>query len=119
MNVQLQNGGSDHCGLFAIAFATALVNGIQPAHCVFDQSEMRQHLVTSLEKGILPMFPRKKMKKSGLLVKNRYVITLYCSCRMPDNGRMLRLQRMVSFTMCDGIEKSNETEKLLMVLSDL
>ena len=34
MNVQKQNGGCD-CGLFAIAFATALANGIQPGHCFF------------------------------------------------------------------------------------
>ena len=34
MNVQRQEGGSD-CGLFAIAFATALVNGIQPASSIF------------------------------------------------------------------------------------
>ena len=36
MNIQLQAGGSD-CGLFAIAFATALANGIKPGECSFKQ----------------------------------------------------------------------------------
>ena len=52
MNVQRQEGGSD-CGLFAIAFATALVNGIQPAQLNFHQDAMRRHLYNCLEKGEL------------------------------------------------------------------
>ena len=54
INVQCQDGGSD-CGLFAIAFATSVVNGIQPAHCMFNQEAMR-HLLTSLEEGGISMF---------------------------------------------------------------
>ena len=34
IDVQMQDGSSD-CGLFAIAFATALANGIQPGRCFF------------------------------------------------------------------------------------
>ena len=86
MNVQSQDGGSD-CGLFAIAFATALVNGIQPAHCMFVQGAMRQHLLTSLEEGRISMFPLKK--KTGSVVKSRYRIKLYCECRMPELKPMI------------------------------
>ena len=42
MNVQLQAGGCD-CGLFAIAFATGLANGIQPGECSFKLDAMRRH----------------------------------------------------------------------------
>jgi len=38
----MQEGYSD-CGLFAIAFATALANGKQPGRCFFDQGIMRGH----------------------------------------------------------------------------
>ena len=86
MNVQCQDGGSD-CGLFAIASATALVNVIQPAHCMFDQGAMRQHLLTSLEEGRIFMFPLKK--KTGSVVKSRYRIKLYCECRMPELKPMI------------------------------
>ena len=34
MDVQMQSGGYD-CGLFSIAFATALVFGKQPGHFLF------------------------------------------------------------------------------------
>ena len=44
IDVQMQEGYSD-CGLFAIAFATALANGKQPGGCFFDQATMRGHLM--------------------------------------------------------------------------
>ena len=34
MNVQMQSGGC-YCGLFAIAYATALANGIPPEECIY------------------------------------------------------------------------------------
>ena len=37
--VQWQSGGSD-CGLFAVAFATSLCNGIDPVTVTFTQSEI-------------------------------------------------------------------------------
>ena len=43
-NVQWQSGSSD-CGLFAVAFATAICAGCDPASSVFDQTSMRQHLL--------------------------------------------------------------------------
>ena len=59
MNVQKQNGGCD-CGLFAIAFATALANGIQPGHCFFNQDAMRRHLYKCLMEGKMSMFLQKQ-----------------------------------------------------------
>ena len=44
MDVQMQSGGYD-CGLFSIAFATALVFGEQPGCSLFDQKEMGVHLL--------------------------------------------------------------------------
>jgi len=43
MNVQHQHGTSD-CGLFAVAFAAALCEGIDPTTLVFSQPLMRKHL---------------------------------------------------------------------------
>ena len=48
MDVQMQSGGYD-CGLFAIAFATALVLGEKPGGFLFDQQKMRAHLIKCLE----------------------------------------------------------------------
>ena len=57
MNVQLQAGGCD-CGLFAIAFATALANGIQPGECSFKQDAMRRHLYQCLNNGKMTISSR-------------------------------------------------------------
>ena len=54
-NVQMQSGEAD-CGLFAIAFATALSNGVHPGTYYFDQALMRHHLLECLENGEIDNF---------------------------------------------------------------
>ena len=82
MNVQLQNGGCD-CGLFAIAFATALANAIQPGNCFFKQDLMRKHLYKCLMEEKMTMFPLKP-RRTNRLVKSEDTIELFCTCRMPE-----------------------------------
>ena len=53
MNVQMQAGGYD-CGLFAVAFATALALGKSP--CQF-QGKMRNHLWKCFEQRKMEIFP--------------------------------------------------------------
>ena len=55
---QKQKGGAD-CGLFAIAFATAIAFGKRPGKIKFVQEELRSHLVTCLNKGEMSLFPCK------------------------------------------------------------
>ena len=55
----MQNGSSD-CGLFALATATALANGEEPGSCIFDQKQMRPHLIKCLEAGKAEGFPVRK-----------------------------------------------------------
>ena len=45
MSVKHQNGGSD-CGLFALAFATALCMCLDPTACKFKQELMREHFLS-------------------------------------------------------------------------
>ena len=42
---QIQDGSQD-CGLFAIAIATALLNGLDMSQITFHQEDMRQHLIS-------------------------------------------------------------------------
>lgn len=58
VNVHPQPNSSD-CGLFAIAFATELVHGCDPALCQFDVADLRQHLFQCLERGNLSHFKKK------------------------------------------------------------
>ena len=66
VDVQMQSGSSD-CGLFSIAFATALAFGEQ-----------------CFESGKMSMFPFKKIRRQSTKVKAVMDVPLYCSCRMPE-----------------------------------
>ena len=83
MDVQMQAGGSD-CGIFALAFATAIVNGIPPGKFVFDQAKMRQHLYESFLSGKLQMFPTLRERRGATRVKTKDDIKVFCACRMPE-----------------------------------
>ena len=83
MNVQMQSG-TYYCGLFAIAFATALIHGEHPGKFLFNQDSMRQHLMKCLELGEMTMFPIKKTRRSARQMKSEDVIEILCSCRMPE-----------------------------------
>ena len=53
---QAQCGGDD-CGVFAIANATAIAHGFDPANMAFNQSAMRLHLLKCFKEEKMTMFP--------------------------------------------------------------
>ena len=81
-NVQMQ-AGADDCGLFSIAFATALCAGKDPHKCSFQQSEMRSHLKLCFERGELAMFPTSKPRRCASSIKSTKNFEVYCTCRLP------------------------------------
>ena len=81
MDVQQHTGGYD-CGLFAVAFATALANGAQPENMHFNQEAIRKHLHSCIKNGVLTMFPAVLRKSLG--VASTDMIKLNCKCRMPE-----------------------------------
>ena len=83
-DVQRQRKGDD-CGLFAIAFATSLIHGIKPEECVFDQAQMRSHLMQCIEDRCLTVFPvtKSRRKTAKARVKGTQQVHVYCTCRMP------------------------------------
>ena len=56
---RLQQGNTD-CGLFAIAYATEVAFGHDPANFIFDQSQMRDHLFKCLTSKTIERFPKKQ-----------------------------------------------------------
>ena len=82
MDVQMQSGLND-CGLFAIAFGTALSHGLHPGAYIFDQSLMRSHLLKCFENGKLSMFPVRKTRRVAEKIKRVEEFRVYCTCRMP------------------------------------
>ena len=57
LSVQQQVGVKD-CGLFAVAFAVELCQKHNPSRISYDQSKMRAHFISCLQKEHLVTFPR-------------------------------------------------------------
>ena len=87
--VQWQSG-CDDCGLFAIAFATALCHGHEPAMKVYDQAKMRKHLRNCLINGkVIPFPERARAHKRVVEDPMKEEFAVYCICRLPDNGSVM------------------------------
>lgn len=80
--VAMQTNGSD-CGVYAIAYATALCLGVSPAKLQFDENAMRPHLIKCLQDGRFTMFPVRKTCRKAI-VKATQCIPIHCICRMPS-----------------------------------
>ena len=81
----VQQANNVDCGVFAIAFATALAFGEDPSKLRFDVSKMRTHLVECLKTKSMSPFPEMKVGAGDIVLSKRkfFTIELFCSCRMP------------------------------------
>ena len=94
--------GMNDCGLFTIAFITHLAFGKDPhlafgkdpSCCAFAQSEMRKHLLTSLEQQRITPFPVTRERHP--LPQKLITVKVYCYCRTTENHVMIS---------CDGPRK--------------
>ena len=114
---QIQRGGVD-CGVFAIAFAFELAAGkTNPSHVTYDQSKMRQHLLTSLQKGSFEPFPRANHKNSVPFEKqyNHCEIEAFCHCLMPECwADMIQCEMCDNWfhMICEHLENESQGESL-------
>ena len=97
IDIQSQPNSSD-CGLFAIACATELVEGFDPATCHWSCSQMRSHLMQGLVEGKLKRFPctKKRRVPFGRRVRKSEKKLIYCICRMPNDKKL----QMAECTSC-------------------
>ena len=77
--IQFQKGSAD-CGLFAIAYATDVAFGNDPASFQYEQGALRAHFFDCIRnnKLVQKIFTYTRPKTE--------YINVYCSCRLPDNG---------------------------------
>ena len=85
MNISKQAGNTD-CGLFAMASLTLLALKMDPTTVVFEQKDLRQHLIQSFEKRAITSFPISKTRRPASSVSNIQHLPIYCYCRLPDDG---------------------------------
>ena len=74
------------CGLYAIATATDLCFGNNPAERNYDQSQMRAHLLKCILQQHLDPFPATSISRTNVLY---YGLTVYCYCRKPADDNMI------------------------------
>ena len=86
MNVEGQSNSFD-CGVYAIAFATHLANGLDPVPFRWDSKNMRKHLLTCLINGKLVPFPTLGKRKTRLRCIKTLSENIHCLCRMPNNSQ--------------------------------
>jgi len=77
---------ADDCRVFALAMATELAYGGDPAVCKWDVETMRQHLLKCLEVGKIERFPQVGKRRLGLGSRVLKTIheKLFCVCRLPN-----------------------------------
>lgn len=108
INVETQTNSHD-CGVFAVAMATELALGGDPASCRWDTKKMRQHLKACLEKGTMVHFPTigRRRIALGSRVRRTVLERVFCiaSCRMPNekNRAMISCDRCKAWFHIDYV----------------
>ena len=78
--------GSNDCGLYAIAIATALVYEVDPSTLLFEQNEMRKHLVNCFMRQHLTQFPTKKTRRTTNSILSTVTVYVCPACKLTGNG---------------------------------
>ena len=89
-----KQAGFDDCGVFSAAYYTALVHGDNPSSHVYNQKELRSHLIKCFESGVVQPFPLIRQRRIG--APNIFTVDVYCyNCRNRDDG-----SKMVQCNKC-------------------
>jgi len=83
------------CGLFAIASATALCNGVDPNSLFFRQIVMRDHLRSCFQDHNISPFPALTIAPRKPYIHQQEKLAVYCLCRQPWFNRP-----MIECTKC-------------------
>ena len=78
--------GSNDCGLYAIAIATALAYEVDPSTLLFEQNEMRTHLANCFMRQHLTQFPTKKTRRTTNSILSTVTVYVCPACKLTENG---------------------------------
>ena len=87
IETQKQTNGVD-CGVFAIAHLVEFcTNGALNPTVIFDTKQMRPHLLSCFESGVLtcfPTVPKRPVRNQNRTKHKSIPISLHCTCRLPN-----------------------------------
>jgi len=73
--------GSTDCGIFTIAYAIDVLNGLDPKNVTYDQTKMRDHLIQCFENKQLTSFPKYNLKQTNNIISRNTTLTDWKSPR--------------------------------------
>lgn len=105
--VQKQLNSID-CGIFALAFATALAYGDDPSKLNFNQKLMRKHLVNFLKSNYMVRFPLVP-KNVAKCEEFKRKVNIYCHCRVPYYPVMIECEKCNIWyhQLCENVSDEN------------
>lgn len=84
--VQMQRSSSN-CGLFAVAFASVLCEGVRPEECEFQERTMRKSLYRALKNQTAPVFVHKSIQAKP--ERDKVEVEVHCICRTSHNREVM------------------------------
>ena len=91
------------CGVYAIAFATALMFDTDPSKITFDSQNMRQHLLKCFTWQNLISFPSLNLLSPFQEKLQAQIVQVYCLCRRPLRFRLGKIPtKEEKLTQCES-----------------
>ncbi len=94
-----KQSGTTDCGVYAIAVSTSLAFHQNPCLQVYNQADMRSHLIECLAKQKMIPFPIKQKRRINVLVKSTLVIYVCPACRKAEDPNS---EEMVGCDKCSN-----------------
>ena len=86
--------GTNDCGLFAVAYATAVCHGLDPTTLQFDQQKMREHMFSCIENNCASPFPISKEQPRRRAILKTINFEVHCVCHLPyDGAKMIKCSK--------------------------
>ena len=99
LNMACDKQANDYdCGVYAVAFTTALAFGRDPSGIQFDAPRLRSHLIDCLRRNRISPFPMLNADMKRYDPPSAMTLPLYCYCRRSD----ARLNRDWDMAKCRG-----------------
>jgi hypothetical protein len=115
LSVQQQQEHRD-CGLLAIAYGVEVCFGKNPEELIFDQQEMRGHLLKCFASKMLLPFPSSSLDTMPRPQRGVLTIKVFCVCKMPSqfDSTMVCCDKCSKWYHCSCVQWELESDQMFL-----